>query len=127
MHNPQQAADELTRCVKKLGFVGALVNDNQRSGPGGDTPIFYDGPEWDVFWKTVEELNVSCFVFTAPIRPAELTIRTKTGPLLPPPYRTQGRSVRQVLESSILPRRSRHVVCQRRFGPLARHDRQRRL
>nr|CRX79028.1 hypothetical protein [Leucosporidium scottii] len=62
MHNPQQAADELTRCVKELGFLGALVNDNQRSGPGGDTPIFYDGPEWDCFWKTVEELNVPFYL-----------------------------------------------------------------
>lgn len=59
MHNPQQAADELERCVKEFGFLGSLVNDNQRSGPGGDTPIFYDGPEWDVFWKKCEELDVS--------------------------------------------------------------------
>ena len=43
MHDPQQAADELTRCVKELGFVGALVNDNQRH-EDGKSIIFYDGP-----------------------------------------------------------------------------------
>ena len=29
MHNPQQAANELVRCVKELGMLGALINDHQ--------------------------------------------------------------------------------------------------
>ena len=85
MHSPEQAAAELTRCVKGLGFHGALVNAEQRSGPGGNTPIFYDGtlppsrpstaplklcssgPEWDVFWATCETLNVPFYLH--PIAP----------------------------------------------------------
>jgi 2,3-dihydroxybenzoate decarboxylase len=57
MHDPQTAADELRRCVTKYGFLGSLVNDNQRTAD--DMPIFYDTPEWDVFWKTCVELDVS--------------------------------------------------------------------
>ena len=33
MHNATIAMQELTRAVKELGFVGALVNDYQQSGP----------------------------------------------------------------------------------------------
>ncbi len=43
MHNPKDASDELRRCVKELGFVGALVNDNQRLP--NDEAAWYDLPE----------------------------------------------------------------------------------
>jgi 2,3-dihydroxybenzoate decarboxylase len=33
MHNATVAAQELNRTVKELGFLGALVNDYQQSGP----------------------------------------------------------------------------------------------
>ncbi|KAJ0386142.1 hypothetical protein COL922a_005052 [Colletotrichum nupharicola] len=62
MHDPQEAADELRRCVTQDGFLGALVNDTQRAGPDGDDMIFYDGPEWDVFWSTVTELDVPFYL-----------------------------------------------------------------
>jgi 2,3-dihydroxybenzoate decarboxylase len=62
MHNPQEAADELRRCVTKYGFKGALVNDTQRAGPDGEDLIFYDQPEWDVFWKTCVELDVPFYI-----------------------------------------------------------------
>ncbi|KAE9582266.1 2,3-dihydroxybenzoate decarboxylase [Colletotrichum fructicola] len=62
MHDPQEAADELRRCVTQYGFLGALVNDTQRAGPDGDDMIFYDGPEWDVFWSTVTELDVPFYL-----------------------------------------------------------------
>ena len=65
MHDPQTAADELRRCVKKYGFVGSLVNDNQRTAD--DMPIFYDTPAWDVFWKTCVELDVPFYLH--PIAP----------------------------------------------------------
>lgn len=55
MHNPQEAAKELTRCIKDLGFVGTLV-DCHAEGK------FYDGKEYDVFWKTAEELNVPVYI-----------------------------------------------------------------
>ena len=56
MHEPKEASKELTRCVKELGFVGALVNDNQRIG--NDEVAWYDQPEWDEFWATCVSLDV---------------------------------------------------------------------
>lgn len=65
MHDPQTAADELTRCVKEYGFLGSLVNDNQRTAD--DMPIFYDTPEWDVFYKACTDLDVPFYLH--PIAP----------------------------------------------------------
>lgn len=62
MHDPQQAAGELRRVVKEYGFKGVLVNDTQRAGADGDDMIFYDQPEWDVFWETVTELDVPFYL-----------------------------------------------------------------
>lgn len=60
MHDPQQASDELRKCITKYGFKGILVNDTQRTPNDGMT--FYDGPEWDVFWSTVTELDVPFYL-----------------------------------------------------------------
>lgn len=62
MHDPKQAADELRRCVQKYGFKGALVNDTQRAGHDGEDMVFYDSPEWDVFWKTCTDLDVPLYL-----------------------------------------------------------------
>ncbi|KAI8388393.1 amidohydrolase family protein [Radiomyces spectabilis] len=61
MHDPKTAAEELTRCVREYGFKGALVNDYQ-VGEDGETLIFYDQPEWDVFWETCSELGVPFYM-----------------------------------------------------------------
>lgn len=43
MHDPNQAAEELTRCMmRKKGVVGALLNDFQSASPDGNTMFFYD-------------------------------------------------------------------------------------
>lgn len=65
MHDPVQAGQELTRCVKELGFHGALVCDFQHSGPDGETWKFYDQPEYDVFWKVLCELDVPLYIHPA--------------------------------------------------------------
>lgn len=65
MHDPAQAAGELRRCVTKYGFHGALVNDFQHSGPNGDDYKFYDQPEYDVFWKEVQDLDVPVYIHPA--------------------------------------------------------------
>ena len=62
MHDPEQAAKELRRCVQVYGFKGALVNDTQRCGPNGEDEIFYDQPEWDQFWSVCEELDVPFYL-----------------------------------------------------------------
>ncbi|KAL2133229.1 hypothetical protein VTI74DRAFT_2694 [Chaetomium olivicolor] len=62
MREPAEAARELRRCVRELGFVGALV-DNHVNGR------FYDGEEYSVFWGAVEELGVP--VYLHPVWPSE--------------------------------------------------------
>ncbi|RDW89638.1 hypothetical protein BP6252_01670 [Coleophoma cylindrospora] len=55
MGEPAVAAEELERCVKKLGFVGALV-DNHLNGQ-----FFDDERFWSVFEKA-QELNVPIYI-----------------------------------------------------------------
>jgi 2,3-dihydroxybenzoate decarboxylase len=57
MHNPVEAAEELKRAVKELGLVGAILNDFQQAD--NEKMIFYDQPEYDPFWATVQELDGS--------------------------------------------------------------------
>jgi len=61
MQDPKAAAEELTRCVKDFGYVGALVNGfTQKDKP--DTQVYYDAPEYRPFWKTVSELDVPFYI-----------------------------------------------------------------
>ena len=61
MQDPGMAAVELERCVRDLGFVGALVNGfSEREGVDG--PVFYDLPEYRPFWKTVERLGLPFYL-----------------------------------------------------------------
>ncbi|OBT63439.1 hypothetical protein VE03_07133 [Pseudogymnoascus sp. 23342-1-I1] len=57
MHDPKSAALEARRAIKELGFHGLLVNDFQSTGADGEGAIFYDQPEWDIFWEEVEALD----------------------------------------------------------------------
>lgn len=61
MHDPVQASQELRRCVEELGFVGALTCNYQHAGEDGQSILFYDQPEYDV-WKTVTELDVPFYM-----------------------------------------------------------------
>lgn len=61
MQDPEAAAAELTRCVKDLGFVGALVNGFTQ-GPDADTAIYYDQPQYRPFWRTIEALDVPFYL-----------------------------------------------------------------
>jgi gamma-resorcylate decarboxylase len=61
MQEPDEAARELTRCVKELGFVGALVNGfSQAEKP--DSALYYDLPQYRPFWRTVAELDVPFYL-----------------------------------------------------------------
>jgi len=62
MHNATTAAAELKRAVVELGFLGAMINDYQQSGPDNSTLLFYDQPAYDVFWEMVTELDVPVYL-----------------------------------------------------------------
>ena len=61
MQDPDAAARELTRCVKELGFVGALVNGFSQAGQA-DSALYYDLPQYRPFWRTVAELDVPFYL-----------------------------------------------------------------
>jgi 2,3-dihydroxybenzoate decarboxylase len=61
MQDPQIAAQELTRCVKELGFCGALVNGFSQFREA-DSALFYDLPQYRAFWATVQELDVPFYL-----------------------------------------------------------------
>lgn len=61
LQDPEKASRELERCVKELGFRGALVNGfSQANTP--DTVLYYDLPQYRPFWKTVEQLDVPFYL-----------------------------------------------------------------
>ena len=61
MQDPEAAAKELTRCVRELGFVGALVNGFSQVGKA-DSAVFYDMPQYRPFWAMVQDLDVSFYL-----------------------------------------------------------------
>jgi len=61
LQDPQAAAQELTRCVKELGFCGALVNGFSQIGEV-DSAVFYDLPQYRPFWATVQQLDVPFYL-----------------------------------------------------------------
>jgi len=61
MQDPDAAARELERCVKELGFVGALVNGFTETGDPGKV-LYYDLPRYRAFWKIVETLGVPFYL-----------------------------------------------------------------
>src|SRR4029078_11338672 len=61
MQDPEAAAAELTRCVKDLGMVGALVNGFSQIG-STENVTYYDLPQYRAFWRTVEALDVPFYL-----------------------------------------------------------------
>ncbi len=61
MQDPAEAARELTRCVKELGFVGALVNGFSQAG-SANVAVYYDLPQYRPFWQTVAALDVPFYL-----------------------------------------------------------------
>ena len=62
---PLQDADmatlEMERCVKQLGFKGALVNGfSQVDSP--ENCVYYDAPQFASFWNSVEKLDVPFYL-----------------------------------------------------------------
>jgi predicted TIM-barrel fold metal-dependent hydrolase len=61
MQDPDLAIGELRRCVKELGFKGALVNGFSQVGDS-DTTVYYDLPQYRPFWQEVESLDVPFYL-----------------------------------------------------------------
>jgi len=61
MQDPEAATAELTRCIRELGMVGALVNGFSQIG-SPDNVTYYDLPQYRPFWRAVEALDVPFYL-----------------------------------------------------------------
>jgi 2,3-dihydroxybenzoate decarboxylase len=61
LQDPEAAADELERCVKQLGFKGAMVNGYSNLHDE-NTGVYTDEKQFDVFWAKVAELDVPVYL-----------------------------------------------------------------
>lgn len=61
MQDPDRASRELERCVKELGFRGALVNGFSQI-QDANTMFYYDLPQYWPFWAVVESLDVPFYL-----------------------------------------------------------------
>lgn len=61
MQDPELATRELERCIKELGFRGALVNGFSQVGTP-ENIVYYDAPQFDGFWKAVQELDAPFYL-----------------------------------------------------------------
>ena len=64
MGDPSAAAVELERCVKELGFVGALI-------PNHAAGVYYDGESYASFWRRVQQLDVPIYLHPTPASAAQ--------------------------------------------------------
>lgn len=69
LQDPAAAVAELRRCVRELGFVGAMVNGYTNAGDM-EHGRYYDEPEFAIFWQGVEELDVPVYLHPRPSLPA---------------------------------------------------------
>ncbi len=61
MQDPDMATRELERCMKDLGFRGALVNGfSQVDSP--DNCVYYDAPQYAGFWARAEALDAPFYL-----------------------------------------------------------------
>lgn len=70
MQDPELAARELERCVKELGFVGALVNGFSQDSRSA-VPLYYDMAQYWPFWAAVQALDVPFYLHPRNPLPAD--------------------------------------------------------
>lgn len=61
MQDPDAAAAEARRCVRDLGFVGALVNGHSQVGEA-DSAVYLDDSRYDAFWAEFAALDVPFYL-----------------------------------------------------------------
>jgi gamma-resorcylate decarboxylase len=69
LQDPHAAAEELTRCIKELGFFGALVNGFTQTGDAASA-AYYDMRQCRDFWATVQQLDVPFYLHPRAALPA---------------------------------------------------------
>jgi 2,3-dihydroxybenzoate decarboxylase len=55
MQDPSSAADELERCIRDLGFSGAMINNHTLG-------VYLDDTSNDVFWERLQDLDVPLYL-----------------------------------------------------------------
>ena len=83
MQDPEIAARELERCVKELGFRGALVNGFSQVG-NADTAVYYDLPQYRPFWAVAERLEAPFYLHPRNPLPRDAKIYEGHGWLMGP-------------------------------------------
>ncbi|OCT47328.1 2,3-dihydroxybenzoate decarboxylase [Cladophialophora carrionii] len=58
--DPAACPGELSRCIRELGFVGALI-DNHAS-KDGSSPVYYDNAEYFPLWQMAQDLDVPIYL-----------------------------------------------------------------
>ncbi|PVI04067.1 amidohydrolase 2 [Periconia macrospinosa] len=85
MEEPEEAAKELRRTcsggIEGVKFVGALIDSHTEKG------VYYDGPEFDVFWEEAVKLDVPIYIH--PTWPSDQQLASYEAPHLPTPILTQ--------------------------------------
>jgi 2,3-dihydroxybenzoate decarboxylase len=61
MQDPDAAIQELTRCMKELGFKGTMVNGFSQVAEG-DSAVYLDAPQYLPFWAAVESLDAPFYL-----------------------------------------------------------------
>jgi predicted TIM-barrel fold metal-dependent hydrolase len=85
LQDPEAAAAELTRAVRDLGFVGAMVNGFSELDEQG-TIAYYDQPEYEGFWACVAALDVPFYLHPRNPLPAHARIYAGRPELLGPTW-----------------------------------------
>ncbi|WP_289231192.1 MULTISPECIES: amidohydrolase family protein [Barrientosiimonas] len=73
MQDPDAATEELTRAVRELGLVGALVNGFSQVGDP-ETVVYLDDPRYADFWARLAELDVPLYLHPRDPSPANSQI-----------------------------------------------------
>jgi 2,3-dihydroxybenzoate decarboxylase len=73
LQDPEASARELHRCVKDLGFRGALANGFSDSA-ASERPLYYDLKQYWSFWAEVEKLDVPFYLHPRNPRPQDAAI-----------------------------------------------------
>jgi 2,3-dihydroxybenzoate decarboxylase len=85
LQDPEAAAEELARCVRHLGFKGALVNGYSNVGDT-ETAEYYDLSQFHTFWEAVQSVAVPIYLHPRDPLPDQIKIYEGFPALLGPAW-----------------------------------------